>query len=248
MLENIRNTIDFYIRTGLKFSRKNYSEQNEEKYILEKNLAELEDYLLTKYSYQDYKENSTAPNYYQNLSILTILDKYLKVPYSNNLRVLDVGSKNWFYASVEYNFFKKYCNNLHIDGVELDSYRLYSNLYSRYEVAKYYIRDLDGANYIPQNVMEIETKYDYIIWILPFVTRYPLRCWGLPDKYFQPENLFEHVYSLLNNSGKMLIINQGVEEFDIQKNIARGKINYSEELINSFYEYQNKRFVSVLEK
>lgn len=248
MLDNLKNIFDFYLRTHLKLSRKNYTEQNEEKYILEKGLAELEDYLLNKYGYQNYKENSTIPNYYQNLSILNTLDKYLKLSNSDCLKVLDVGSKNWFYVSAEYNFFKKYCDNLYIDGVELDAYRLYSNLYSRYEVAKYYINNLEGANYIPKDVMNIETKYDYIIWILPFVTKYPLRRWGLPDKYFQPEKLFEHVYSLLKDSGKMLVINQGEEEFNIQKQIAGDKIIFSEELSNSFYEYQNKRFVSVLEK
>ena len=46
----------------------------------------------------------------------------------------------------------------------------------------------------------------------------------------------------------MIIVNQGIEEFNIQKQIAGDKIKFSKELDISFYEYQNKRFVSVLEK
>ena len=248
MLDNIKNAFDFYLRNKFRFSRKNYVEQNEEKYVLDKELAEQEDFLLSKYNMWNYKTDSTISNYYQNLSILEMLDKYMDISFKENLKVLDVGSKNWFYVPAEYNFFKKYCDNLHIDGVELDAFRLYSNFYSRFEVAKYYSKDLQGANYIPDNIININKEYDYIVWILPFLTKYPLRCWGLPDKYFQPKELFEHVYSLLKSSGKMIIVNQGIEEFNIQKQIAGDKIKFSKELDISFYEYKNLRFVSVLEK
>ena len=149
MLDNIKNAFDFYLRNKFRFSRKNYVEQNEEKYVLDKELAEQEDFLLSKYNMWNYKTDSTISNYYQNLSILEMLDKYMDISFKENLKVLDVGSKNWFYVPAEYNFFKKYCDNLHIDGVELDAFRLYSNFYSRFEVAKYYSKDLQGANYIP---------------------------------------------------------------------------------------------------
>lgn len=247
MIDNIRNSFDFFIRNKLRFSRKNYTEHNEEKGVLS-DLEGKEGYLLKKYDFYDYKRNSTKVNYYQNLNILDFLDRYLSIPYSDSIKVLDVGSKNWFYVPAEYKYFKKYCKKLYMDGVELDAYRLYSNFYSRYEVAKYYTKNYKGANYIPDDVMNITQKYDYIIWILPFVTKYPLQRWGLPDKFFNPNSLFEHVYSLLEDSGKMVIINQGVEEFQIQKNIAGDRITFSEELECPFYEYDNRRFISIVEK
>lgn len=247
---DLRNKIDFYLRNKIHLSRKNYSEPNESKDDLCFNEKEilLEKDLLKKYNFEPYRNNSTEINYCQNLYTLNFLDKYLPIEKQEKLSVLDIGSKNWFYVAGEYYFFKKYCLNLNLDGVELDAYRLYSNFYNRYEVAKYYIKNLDGTNYIPDDVMNITNSYDYIIWILPFVTLYPLKCWGLPKKYFNPHKLFEHAYSLLKPNGKMLIVNQGEQEYDIQQKIAMGKILYSTKLENTFYEYENERFISIIGK
>ena len=74
---------------------------------MDKELAEQEDFLLSKYNMWNYKTDSTISNYYQNLSILEMLDKYMDISFKENLKVLDVGSKNWFYVPAEYNFFKK---------------------------------------------------------------------------------------------------------------------------------------------
>ena len=246
---DLKNRIDFYLRNLIKFSRTDYSELNEPKdeisFSADEKSTEIK--LLERYNFYSYKHSSTVVNYCQNLYTLYFLDKYFNVPPKENLRVLDIGSKNWFYAPAQYHYFKSKCNTLVMDGVELDAYRLYSNLYSRYEVAKYYINRLEGANYIAGNLTNIQREYDYIIWILPFVTKYPLRRWGLPDKYFEPEVLFKHALSLLSQNGKMLIINQGEEEFEIQKNLAEGHISYSTELESPFYNYLNKRFLSIIE-
>lgn len=249
MFDNLRNSFDFFLRNKIRFSRKNYTEENEDKsslgFLREECIREK--FLVAEYGFDGYKNNSTVVNYCQNLSILDVFDKYLDVETSDKLSVLDIGSKNWFYAPAEYSFFKKYSRLLELDGVELDAYRLYANLYTRYEVAKYYTKDLPETNYITGNVLDITKKYDYIIWILPFMTRYPLRRWGLPDKYFEPERLFEHALSLLNKGGKMVIINQGETEYEIQKQIAGDRIVYSTELQTGFYNYSHKRFLSIIE-
>lgn len=250
MVFDIKNRIDFFLRQNIRFSRKNYNEKNEEKTDIDFTdfEKEKENYLLSKYNLQQYKNNSTIANYCQNLYILNLLDKYLFVNPKEKISILDIGSKNWYYVQSEYLYFSKYCSNIQLDGVEIDAYRLYANFYNRLEVAKYYIKGLSGVSYVPDNVMNITNKYDYIIWILPFVLISPHRYWGLPDKYFIPEKLFKHAYSLLNRGGKMFIINQGDQEVEVQKNIMKDLEYKTISIDNIFYEYKYKRYLSIVEK
>ena len=224
MFEDLRNTIDFFIRNKTKFSRKNFKETDLK--LLERNK----------------KENAYTTD---------VLSKYLNKTQKNKIRALDIGCKNWFYAKGEYEFLKTISDDVVLDGVELDPYRLYSNFYSRYEVAKFYTKDLQGVNYIAGDLLDIEMKYDYIIWFLPFVIIRPLIYWGLPKKYFCPEKLLKHAYSLLNENGEMLIINQGEEEaFAQEKLFDKLGILYEElgEVKSEFFEYKNQRYGFLVKK
>lgn len=224
MFEDLRNSIDFFIRNKTRFSRKNFVETNRE--LLERNRQE-------------------------NEYTLDILSQYLRKTPKNMVRALDIGCKNWFYAKGEHEFLKTVSADVTLDGVELDAYRLYTNFYSRYEVANFYTKGLDGVNYIAGDLLDIKENYDYIIWFLPFVVINPLIYWGLPKKYFCPEKLLEHAYSLLNEDGEMLIINQGKEEALAQKALLdKLGINYKElGLVKSeFFEYKNERFGFLIKK
>jgi len=225
MLTDLKNNIDFFIRNKTKFSRKNFAEKNEKKLLR---------------------------NYHENLYTFDILDKFLSVADSSNtVEVLDIGCKNFFYAQGEYQFFKTQVQNVFLDGVEIDAYRLYSNFYSRYETAKFYIKNNKNIKYIANNLLNIEKKYDYIIWFLPFIKIEPHQYWGLPNKYFMPEKLLSHAYSLLQPNGQMLIINQGMEEAKIQRHLLKKlKIKYTEKGIvkSSFLEYKNDRYAFLITK
>ena len=244
MFENLKNNIDYLLREQFHFSRKNYLEINEEK----DEINPLEKQLIDKYKLSDYRNNSTYSNYYQNLYLLNLLDKYFEISQSKNVDALDIGSKNWYYAQAMHSYYKKYSTTFTLDGVELDAHRLYSNFYNREEVAKYYIKNLNEVNYIKGNLLNINKSYDYITWILPFVVIQPLRCWGLPDKYFEPEKLFNHAYSLLKENGKMFIINQTEPELKAQLNIIGNMQLRIIELDNKFYNYKNKRYLTIIEK
>ncbi|MBR2430434.1 hypothetical protein IKB17_03090 [bacterium] len=219
MFEDLKNNIDFFIRNKTQFSRKNF---------IEKDLKKIE------------------YNNLENLYIEDILSQCFTIRENQeSLRILDIGAKNWFYAKGEYKFFNQISKNIIMDGVELDAYRLYSNFYSRYEVAKYYIKDLNGVNYIIGNLLDIQNKYDYITWFLPFVAKEPHIFWGLPKKYFYPEKLVLHAYTLLKDNGKMLIINQGENEAEIQKNLLEKlKIPYLElgKIESEYLKYKYNRF------
>ena len=75
--------------------------------------------------------------------------------------------------------------------------------------------------------------------------------WGLPEKYFYPQKLLEHAYSLLNQNGQMLIINQGEIEYLEQKKLLDNlSIKYEEKGIvkSKFLEYKNNRYAFVINK
>ncbi len=219
MFEYLKNEIDFFIRSKTKFSRKNFVEKSE------KTLKIIEQ---------------------ENLYIYEILDKHFVKKYKQNqTQILDIGSKNWSYAKGQHKFFSTFCDNFTIDGVELDTHRLYPNFYSRYEAAKFYTRGLENTNYICANLLDINAKYHYITWFLPFISEYPLKKWGLPKRFFQPEKLLNHAYNLLEDNGQMIIINQGEKESNIQKGLLE-KLNipftFLGEIENKNSPYPQKRY------
>ena len=228
-LQNLKNIVDFNLRRIFKLYRKNYSEQNEPKDGLfdSPSLVDAEKRLVDKYNLEDLRNNSTRQNYLENLYTIDLLDKYFPIAQTKNLRVLDIGSKNWFYAKGEYYFFKKYCETLVLDGIELDSKRVDTDFYSRVEVAKFHKKGLENTHYIEDDFLNHGEKYDYLIWFLPFVFEYPHLKWGLPSKYFKPEQMLEHAYKSLISSGlgeKIFVINQGEDEFVAQKALCE-KLN-----------------------
>ena len=224
MLEDLKNQFDFFLRNKFKFSRKNFVEKN--KVLIERNIQE-------------------------NLYTKDILERYFEKRNAQNIKALDIGCKNWFYAKGEHDFFDSFCNNFSLVGVEIDAYRLYTNFYNRYEVAKYYTNGLKNTKYIADNLLNIDEKYDYIIWFLPFVLEEPHLFWGLPKKYFYPQKLFSHAYSLLNQNGQLLIINQGEEEAKAQESmLEKLGIRYTSlgEIKSDYFEYKYKRFGFLISK
>ena len=248
---DFRNNFDFFLRNRIKISRKHYEEipvnlncifENEEEKNLYNNLKQKYD-LSTLYKYNDI-------NFLINLYFLDIFDKYIS-PGKGNISVLDIGSKNWNYAGSEYIFFRRYADKLILNGIELDAYRLCTNLYNRFEIAKFYISDFENTNYIAGDFMNHNLQYDYIIWILPFITEYPHIRWGLPLKYFKPEQMLKKAYELLNNNGQIFIINQGENEYDIQKELIN-KLNLNcecaGEINNVFNPFKNRRFCTIIKR
>ena len=224
MFDEIRNNIDFFIRNKTRFSRKNFIETD---------------------------EDLVARNIQENLYTTDVLNQVFEKKTSEKIKILDIGSKNWFYAKGEYEFFNSFCKNFELDGVELDAYRLYSNFYSRYEVAQYHIKELKNTNYIVGNLLDLNKKYDYIIWLLPFITKAPLKAWGLPKRFFCPTKLLKHAYYLLNKNGQMLIVNQGEEEAQIQKSLLENlNIPHKElgKISSEYFEYKNERYAYLIYK
>jgi hypothetical protein len=101
------------------------------------------------------------------------------------------------------------------------------------------------------DLMEHEGKYDYITWFLPFVTPEPLLNWGLPLKYYKPKDMLIKAYDMLSTGGKIVIVNQGESEKQIQKKLLEElNLTYCVAGIfnSSFIAYNNDRFVISIEK
>lgn len=253
-IHNLLNNLDFYLRKNIKFSRKGLKIANEDKNKLfsDGNLIVKEDEYNNEYNLKKIKNNSTKRNYLETLYTIDILKKTFNLnSIKESAKILDIGSKNWFYAQGEYSYFAKHIKNIELTGVELDGYRVYADFYSRKDYAEYYIKNLKNTKYLVDNLMNINEEYDYITWFLPFVAEAPLINWGLPLSEFQPEILLKKAYSLLKPNGKMLIVNQGISEFEIQKDLLNKlSIPYDEigKIESDFLEYQNERFAIIVQK
>ena len=252
ILDDLKNRLDFFLRNKLTFSGKNYSEKSQN--IDDITYTSLQKDFITdiekKYNIELLK-NSTHINFLMNLYYLNIFEKYLSKNNKQPLSILDIGSKNWEYAKSEYLFFKSFCQDIFLDGIELDAYRLCTNFYNRFEIAKFHTKNLQNTNYIVGDFMEHNKKYNYIIWILPFITEYPLVKWGLPLKYFKPQAMLMHAYDLLEPSGELLIINQGEQEFEIQQELIKQvglKTELSGTIEDVFGLFKNKRFYCKITK
>ncbi len=251
-LDNLKNNFDFFFRSRITFSRKNYKEKAENIDNLFQDEKQKSFYNTLDKQYKlDFLKNSTKRIYLENLYFLNIFDKFFSKDVKKNTSVLDIGSKNWSYVKSEYLYFKTFCKKFSLNGIELDAYRLCSNFYTRYEIAKYYKKDLDNTNYIIGDFLNHNQKYDRIIWILPFVLSYPHVKWGLPLKYFKPEKMLLHAYNSLNEGGEMLIINQGEKEYSTQRELNNNlglSTEYFGEIEDVFQLFKNKRFCSKVTK
>ncbi len=250
-LDNLKNRFDFFIRSHIGISRKNYNEKpedlskifNQRQQIIYNTLDNTYDLGLL--------QNSAKRVFLENIYFLKIFDRCFSTGKNDNLSILDIGSKNWSYVKSEYLFFNSFKKDFILNGIELDSNRLNSNFYSRAEIAKFYSKGLKNTNYISGDLMEHKERYDYIIWILPFILEYPLIKWGLPMKYFKPEKMLLHAFNLLNKGGQMLIINQGQEEYKVQKelNTKLGlNFEYFGLIEDDFNLFKNKRYCCKLIK
>jgi len=261
IIQNLYNQIDFFFRRNIRIKRK-YEGKNEPKenlfavfYDKKRQIAEEKERLyLEKYKLISLKENSTRRNYLENLAVIELLENSLSIHESeNSIKVLDVGSKNWFYASGEWHYFKYAGNNkeIFLDGIEIDAFRVYSDFHTRYDYAQSYIKNLENTRYIAKDFLKHDEKYDYIIWFFPFVTEFPLMEWGLPLSKFKPDEMLKHAYNSLNPNGKILIVNQDENEYALQENLIKSlNLHYEKKgnFENSFIEYERKRCVTIVFK
>ncbi|MDH4275059.1 MAG: hypothetical protein OEW08_08475 [Gammaproteobacteria bacterium] len=193
--------------------------------------------LTTRYDMSRWVEACNRWEYTENLYLLDVLDRYVKT--TSTSQCLDIGAKSWSYLPALHSF-----TQTAWDGVELDCYQRHWNMVTRRAYAEYISRHFNDSRYIPGSLLDISEEYDFITWILPFVTPGPLEQWGLPSRYYQPAQLLQHAWGLLKPGGSIFIINQGEKEGIRQRKLfAEAKISarYLGSITSRFSPFINMR-------
>ncbi len=142
--------------------------------------------------------------------------------------LLDIGCKNFETAPGLFRAARTLSSHeIDLTGVEIDAYPVYRNLHSRADAAHYYLSLLPGEHrYLPDDVRALQGQFGLITWFFPFVTTAPLLWWGLPERFFAPEALFQHVLTLRQPGGSLIVTNYTPEEAEIQAELfARAGIS-----------------------
>jgi SAM-dependent methyltransferase len=226
-LLEIKNTIDYPLRQLFKWQRKGLIIKNEEKDSLFNGLPEVSKCLaddevrnlVSEYHLQKFYNNSTRKNFLENLYYLNmLLTAFNKAGFQpgENIRVADIGTSSWFYIQSYYSLMKYFdCiegRMLSIDGFEADPYRVYQDLFSRSDYARYYKQGLNHVSFIPEKFSLQADTYDVITMLFPFIFKKDHTQWGLPNTQFNPTDLLSDAWQSLKPGGIIIVANQGVEE------------------------------------
>jgi hypothetical protein len=224
--QDFKNSIDFFVRSRIGFSRKNYRENGVlftgfKQGIRQSHWEALEDLvleyglsvLLSRLSILSLKDILF------HLSLLHVMRRDL-VSLDRPQGWLDLGSKNFAYC-VALEFFCRALwpgDSVDIVGIELDANRLYPSLYSRKGCAGYYTTLIPRGSYMvgDLNDLVMDSKAEVVSWFFPFVSRKPFLSWGLPLRYFNPERDFASVSQMvLANEAVLLVYTYTAEERDL---------------------------------
>ena len=167
-------------------------------------------YLSLRYNTHVWSRVCSRTEFRESLTILDILDRY--VPRAEiRGRCLDIGARKWGYLPGLCAY-----TQTPWDGVELDPHQRYLTLDTRRAHAEYMLRAYPDSRYICGSLLELDGNYPLITWLLPYLSEESFSASDLPERYFQPQQLLQHAMTLLGPKGRMLIINQGENERDLQ--------------------------------
>lgn len=171
--------------------------------------------LYEAYPIKKWADNMDRPLFMRNLLVLDWLDQ-LRPMLPNQISAfswLDIGSKNFDYAYAFRAFQEGVsAEQKELTGIELDGYRVYRDLHSRYDHAAYHAEQTD-ARYVVGDVLDTSlSPADMVSMFFPFVFVKPLLLWGLAIRDYQPQAIYARALALSKPGGWLLILNQGEEE------------------------------------
>ncbi|MFC4100583.1 hypothetical protein [Paenibacillus xanthanilyticus] len=213
--------------------------------------------LLETYEFGRWRELLGLSDYQLNLyhlDFLRWLQPELQPHLPRALRIVDVGSRTFYYAPALFRFFRRHYEVESLTGIELDAYRRYPNGFTAYDYAQAYLRELnepDVIRYEAVDFMRAEAAYNVCTLFLPFVTPDPLLHWGLPLATFQPARLIEHAYRQLEQPGVLIVTNKGAEEQQsLHRLLREAGIPFEDRgpFTSAFYAYDVPRYVTLVVK
>lgn len=187
-VKSYKNTFDFYLRSKIPLSRRNYLERGSytppsfvypegvnkrdkkiQPFLRERNLALLSLYFLNEFL--PYLKESTLLDILFHLDILDRVHQIFpflfvskKEDYSF-LSTLDIGSKNFSYSIALYLFLNKIKNipnNISLVGNEIDPTRAYRNFFTSEVMASYYFSLIplpsNQKRYLGKNILNVKLE------------------------------------------------------------------------------------------
>lgn len=139
---------------------------------------------------------------------------------ASHLRVADIGCRTFLFAPVLENNFRELGFETELHGVELDAYRRFTDFRTRADYGHFYATRVSRGRFHAIDAMDFREPLDVCFVLDPFVTEEPLMAWGLPRSRFRPQALFTHLASLLTEGSVMITSNPDEEEYEITKAIA----------------------------
>ncbi len=158
--------------------------------------------------FEQHSEHLTALKSYDYLDILEQAWSAWGRPRSIGGVVQDVGSSNFWYASVLHAFFRP----TELTGIEVEGHRIYFNGYSRWDYACGYIQDLPNTEFVIGDYAKYGQAADVVVAWYPFVTPAPVLAWRLPLSLLAPHALFSRIAQNLKPNGVFVMVNQGAAE------------------------------------
>lgn len=207
-LSNLGRDWSFRLRTSLAFSAPVLSSRGTSLASLPEAARPHAEVLRKRFDLSAMLRAYTTPELLEGLYLLDLLGKHAPERHGPGL---DVGAKNGAHlpalaAAVPGPWL----------GIELDGRRRYLTGVTREAYAKHLVKDLPNVEFRTGSVLEVSGTFGFISWVLPFVRPAALEAWGLPDRFFEPKRLLEHVWSLVAPGGSLFIVNQGEAEADAQ--------------------------------
>ncbi len=180
--------------------------------------------LASAYHLEGFAAQTTPLNYRENLFYLHLLESALEasaISLPDPVRAADIGPSHWFYVQALAALLRWWRTprprQIDLQGYEIDPYRVYADLHSRYDHALGHMRGLPGVRYIPRGFSAQPAAFHLIFMLFPFVFSQDHLEWGLPGSLFQPRALLQAAWQSLQSGGLLIIVNQGEEEHRAQR-------------------------------
>ena len=191
--------------------------------------------------------------YYLDLLIKSFENLAIELP--NPLNAVDVGPSDWFYLPALVSFLRYFGyeqgRQIIMDGYEIDPYRIYSNFYARHTIAQQRVDAFEHVQYHMQPFVERIDHFDLALQCFPFLLLKDHLSWGLPKRLFNPKKLLHAVTISLKQNGILLIINQGLAENRLQKELLSEtgmQVIREFQFTSEYKQYDHEHYVLVVKK
>lgn len=263
MLKALRNALDFPLRRLLRWRRPLtlkpgsktdlFADRPPERRIA---AARRMEQLVSAYQLQDWYQRSPADVWLETLFYLEMLEQAFSgagAGFGPELAIADVGCSDWFYAPVLLAFAHRYgapgARQVSLQGFEIDPWRVYRDLHSRYDYAMAYTNGLGGTEYVPADFgarqQQAPRQYGLVTMLFPFLFPHDHLDWGLPAPLLRPSSLLATAWDSLAPGGWLFVANCGADEHRYQQQLLAEvgiSVAWSGEHRSDFWQYPRPRW------